>query len=109
MTTLKRIVQFVDIRTAIFVDEIANKIFLYIDLIVESQICSYFIDPEFPALTSKIKAQKYSKQRFVSSIGNIIKTIWVFNCLGRLGGFWQYCKNILADYEQFLRAFVSCF
>ena len=29
-------------------------------------------------------------QRFVSSIGNIEKAVWVFNCLGRPGRFWQY-------------------
>ena len=28
-------------------------------------------------------------QRFVSSIGNIEKAMWVFNCLGRLGWFGQ--------------------
>ena len=30
------------------------------------------------------------RQRFVSSIGNIEKAKWVFDCLGRLGCFWQY-------------------
>ena len=37
------------------------------------------------------------RQRFVSSIGNIEKAMWVFNCLGRLGWFGQYWLVLHTD------------
>ena len=75
---------------------------------IVSELTSNDVEEEvYSSLNDDTPSMKSKRQRFLPSIGNIEKAMWVLKCLGRPSCFWQYNKFL--QYVSYFWGWFFCF